>query len=110
MATKTLKQIKAQLINEISRSYKDKIRELVDKNTQLSKSNWELINKNGVLNKKVQELEEKVTQYEDWNRRLQEFMDMEPNEREKAIQAYKTQEALNIKIEPLINFMTKFIW
>ena len=44
MATKTTKQIKAQLINEISRSYKDKITELTDKNTQLHKSNYELIN------------------------------------------------------------------
>lgn len=108
MATKTTKQIKAQLINEVARSYKDKIKRLADKNTQLSKSNWELIQKNGILNEKVQELEEKVTQYEDWNRRLQEFMDMEPDEREKAIQTYKTQEVLNAKIEPIINFMTKF--
>lgn len=107
MATKTTKQIKAQIINEVSRSYKDKIKELTDKNTQLSKSNWELLCKNGVLNEKVHELEEKVSQYEDWNRRLQEYMDMEPDEREKAIQAYKTQEALNIKIEPIINFMSK---
>jgi len=108
MATKTTKQIKAQVINEVSRSYKDKIKELTDKNTQLYKSNWELLNKNGVLNEKVQELEEKVTQYEDWNRRLQEFMDMEPDVREKAVQAYKTQEALNAKIEPFINFMSNF--
>ena len=105
MATKTTKQIKAQLINEVARSYKDKIKRLTEKNTQLSKSNWELINKNSVLNKKVQELEEKVTLYEDWNRRLHEFMDMEPDEREKAIQAYKTQEVLNAH---MINFMTKF--
>lgn len=108
MATKTTKQIKAQLINEVARSYKGKIRTLTDKNTQLSKSNWELLNKNGILNKKVQELEEKLSQYEDWNRRLQEFMDMEPDEREKAIQAYKTQEVLNERIKPITNFMTKF--
>ena len=107
MATKTIKQIKAQLINEVARSYKGEIKRLTDKNTQLSKSNWELINKNGVLNEKIQELEEKLSQYEDWNRRLQEFMDMEPDEREKAIQAYKTQEAFNIKIEPYINLMSK---
>lgn len=59
MATKTTKQIKAQLINEVARSYKNKIKQLTEKNTQLSKSNWELINKNSVLNKKVQELEKK---------------------------------------------------
>ena len=107
MATKTTKQIKAQLINEVARSYKNRIKRLIDTNTQLSKSNWELIQKNGVLNEKVQELKEKVTQYEDWNRRLQEFMDMEPDEREKAIQTYKTQEVLNIMIEPYIKFMSK---
>lgn len=84
MATKTTKQIKAQLINEVARSYKDKIKRLTDKNTQLCKSNYELINKNGILNEKVQELEEKLSQYEDWNRRLQEFMDMSPDEREKS--------------------------
>lgn len=107
MATKTTKQIKAQLINEVSRRYKDKIKELTERNTQLSKSNWELINKNGILHEKVQELEEELIQYEDWNRRLQEFMDMEPTERERAIQAYKTQETLNAKMEPIINFMSK---
>lgn len=110
MATKTTKQIKAQLINEVARSYKDKIKRLTDKNAQLCKSNYELINKNGILNEKVQELEEKLSLYEDWNRRLQEFMDMSPDEREKAILAYKTQEALNMKIEPMINFMTKIFW
>lgn len=107
MATKTTKQIKAQLINEVARSCKNRIKRLIDTNTQLSKSNWELIQKNGVLNEKIQELEEKLSQYEDWNRRLQEFMDMEPDEREKAIQDYKTQETFNIKIEPYINLMSK---
>ena len=107
MATKITKQVKAQLINEVARSYKDKIKRLTDKNTQLSKSNWDLIQKNGILNEKIQELEERLSQYEDWNRRLQEFMDMEPDEREKAIQANKTQEAFNIKIEPYINLMSK---
>lgn len=108
MATKTTKQIKAQLINEVARSYKNRVARLFDDNIQLSKLNQELVNKNLVLNEKVQELEEKVTQYEDWNRRLHEIMEMEPDEREKAIQAYKTQETLNAKIGPMINFMTKF--
>lgn len=108
MATKTTKQIKAQLINEVAKSYKGRIKRLIDTNMQLSKLNQELVNKNLVLNEKVQELEEKVTQYEDWNRRLQEYMDMKPDEREKAIQAYKTQETFNIKIEPYINLMSKF--
>ena len=107
MATKTTKQIKAQLINEVAKSYKGRIKRLIDTNMQLSKLNQELVNKNLVLNEKVQELEEKVTQYEDWNRRLQEYMDMKPDEREKAIQAYKTQETFNIKIEPYINLMSK---
>lgn len=107
MAIKTTKQIKAQLTNEVARSYKNRITRLFDDKIQLSKLNQELENKILVLNEKIQELEEKVTQYEDWNRRLQEFMDMEPDEREKAIQAYKTQEVLNAKIEPYINFMSK---
>lgn len=107
MATKTIKQIKAQLINEVARSYKNRMKKLLDDKIQLSKLNWELENKNLVLNKKVQELEEKVTQYEDWNRRLQEFMDMEPDEREKAIQDYKTLEFLNATIGPYANFISK---
>lgn len=107
MATKTTKQIKAQLINEVARCYKDRIKRLIDTNMQLSKLNQELEQANLILNEKVQELEEEATQYKDWNRRLQEFMDMKPDEREKAIQAYKTQETFNIKIEPYINLMSK---
>lgn len=101
--TNSIKQIKAKLINEISRKYKNKIKQLTERNTQLSKSNWELLNKNGILNEKVQELEEKLSQYEDWNRRLQEFMDMEPDERDKVFKEYKIQKELNIKIKPILN-------
>lgn len=65
MATMRTKQIKAQLINEVARSYKDRIKRLFDDYTQLSKLNWELIQKNDILNEKIQELEEKLSQYEE---------------------------------------------
>lgn len=107
MKKQSKKQIKAELINEVSASYRGRIKALEEKVKYLLKELHR--NKTELYEFKHRALtaEDKLEQYADWNRRLQEFMDMNPDEREKAIQAYKTQEAFNIKIEPYINLMSK---
>lgn len=107
MAKKTTKQIKAQAINESAKQFRYKIENLESRLKAQVEINWSCIQRNNELQVENLKLKEQLEIYEDWNRRLQEFMDMEPDEREKAIQAYKTQEALNIKIEPYINLMSK---
>ena len=53
----------------------------------------------GTLRNKLQkklndDLRDKVDQYEDWNRRLQEFCDMNEEDRKAAIEQYKTDQIL----------------
>lgn len=107
MATKTTKQIKAQAINECAKQFRSKIENLELRLKAQVEINWSCQQRNKELQAENLKLKEQLEMYEDWNRRLQEYMDMKPDEREKAIQAYKTQEALAVKIEPYINLMSK---
>lgn len=108
MATKTTKQIKAQAINECAKQFRSKIENLKLRLIAQVEINRFYRQRNRELQAENLKLKEQLEMYEDWNRRLQEFMDIKPDEREKAIQAYKTQEALNVKIEPIINLTSKF--
>ena len=92
MTKQTKKQIKAELINEVSASYRSRIKALEDKVKYLSE---ELQRKKTELyefKQRALTAEDELEQYADWNRRLQEFMDMSPEEREKA---FKTLEVEN---------------
>ena len=91
----TRKQIKAELINELSaqykKSYENRIKHLednlhvsIERCDKLQKKNFELINRND-------ELEQKVIQYEDWINRLQTWCNLSDDEREKAIKQYKDE-------------------
>lgn len=56
---------------------------------------------------KINELEEKVNQYEDWIRRLQEYMDMEPDAREKALEQERAKFAVNSKLDSMLGVYSK---
>lgn len=92
MKRQSKKQIKAELINEVSASYRGRIKTLEEKVKYLSEELHR--NKTELYEFKQRALtaEDKLEQYADWNRRLQEFMDMNPDEREKA---FKTLEMEN---------------
>lgn len=92
MKKQSKKQIKAELINEVSASYRVRIKVLEEKVKYLSEELYR--NKTELYEFKQRALtaEDKLEQYADWNRRLQEFMDMNPDEREKA---FKTLEMEN---------------
>ena len=57
---------------------------------------------------KYEELKDKVAQYEDWIARLQEFMDMEPDAREEAIQKFKTEKAVTEQMHDILDFYGRF--
>lgn len=107
MATKTTKQIKAQIRNECAKQFRSKIETLELRFKAQVEQNWSYQQRNRELQEENLKLKEQLEMYEDWNRRLQEYMDMKSDEREKAILSYKTQESLNLKIEPIINFMSR---
>ena len=72
------KQIEANLRNKLAKDNNDKYNNLLKKFNQIS-----------------EELEEKVKQYEDWNYRLQEFCNMNEEDRKISIEKMRTEETLN---------------
>jgi predicted nuclease with TOPRIM domain len=108
MAKKTTKQIKAQAINECAKQFRSKIENFESRLKAQVEINRSYQQRNKELQAENLELKEQLEKYKDWNCRLQEYMDMKPDERKKAIQAYEMQEALNVKIEPFINIMSRF--
>ena len=52
---------------------------------------------------KVASLQEELDMYKDWVRRLQEFMDMDPETRENEIKKYKEQRVLDDAFEFVAN-------
>ena len=95
MAKETKKQIKAQIINEVQRSYQRKIESYEERIKRLSdmfqyeqEYNRELRSKCSKLEESNTELAEKVSQYEEWVERMQDFCNLPENERKQAFATY----------------------
>jgi len=95
MAKESKKQIKAQVINEVQRSYQRKIESYEERIKRLSdmfqneqERNRELRSKCSKLEESNTELTEKVSQYEEWIERMQDFCNLPENERQKAFTTY----------------------
>lgn len=99
------KQIKAQLTNEIAAKYKSRIDNLESEIKRLTERGFKMQMWNETLVSENIKLKEKVEKYEDWNRRLQEFMDMNPEERDKVFKELETSAALHQKMG---SFLTMF--
>lgn len=102
MAKETRKQIVEQTRNEVARKYKQKIAALEERLKRANECSYQFMEAYGDEQRRADELQEKVNQYEDWIRRLQEFMDMEPDAREKAFTEMKVKRELNKKLNGLI--------
>ena len=105
----TKKQIKAQLTNEISLRFKKRIDALETELKYVRSELRECDNQRRKAERTVRELQDKVEQYEDWNRRLQEFMDMTPEEREKVIQDSKLRVSTNQRLNKIMD-MFQYFW
>ena len=95
MAKQSQKSLKAQLINELSKQYKQKYENTIISLQERLKQQI-LINKKFShncqhLGNEVDELREKLNKYEDWIRRLQEWCNLPEDERTKAIAEYNKQ-------------------
>jgi cell shape-determining protein MreC len=95
----TKKQIEADLRNKICKQYTSHIDNLQKRIYELSDKLHNEIKKNIEVQTKMEELEEKVRQYEDWNRRLQEFMDMNEEDRKAALAEAKFHEDLKDMVD-----------
>lgn len=103
------KQIKAQLRNQISKEYKDRIYNAEQecyRTEQKYLATRERMFVEQTLRieaeEKVASLQEELDKYKDWVRRLQEFMDMDPKTRENEIKKYKEQIELEDMFEHAI--------
>lgn len=105
----TKKQIKAQLTNEISLRFKKRIDVLETELRCVRSELRECDTQRRKAERTVLELQDKVEKYEDWNRRLQEFMDMTPEEREKVIQDSKLRVATNQRLNKIMD-MFQYFW
>ena len=94
MTKQTKKQIKAELINEVSASYRSRIKALEERVKYLSEEIQRKTTELYEFKKRALTAEDELEQYADWNRRLQEFMDMSPGEREKAFQTLEVKTKL----------------
>lgn len=89
------KQIKAQLTNEISKRYQNRIKELEDSRNAL-RTKIEIERKQfRELQEKYLNLSQEFESLKDWNTRLMEFMDMSPEDVKKYIVELKTEHMLN---------------
>lgn len=108
MAKESKKQIKAQLINEVSAQYHYKIARLENQikymENRLAQQHQETLE----YRQRALKAEEELEKYKDWNRRLQEFMDMTPEEREKVIQDSKLRISTNERLNKIMDMFQYF--
>lgn len=85
MTKDSKKQIKAQAINECSKQYRERIKSLEIQICALRTKLSEVERQKVEAERENIKLKDELEKYQDWNRRLQEFMDMKPDVREKAL-------------------------
>lgn len=85
----TKKQIKNQLRNKIAKQYTSRIKNLEERNKQLYSDYKNVLKRAQEAEYKLAEFQDKITQYEDWIERLQEFCNMNEEDRNVAIEELK---------------------
>ena len=92
---KTPNQIREELRRQMAKQHNDDLARLREEKAKLELLNNDYWNRYQHAKKENEELKEKVQQYEDWNRRLMEFMDMSEEERKAAIEEMKESARIN---------------
>lgn len=105
----TKKQIKAQAINECAKQFRSKIESLELRLKAQVEINQSCQQRNRELQAENIQLKDELEKYEDWNRRLQEFIDMTPEEREKIIQDSKLRISTNERLNKIMD-MFQYFW
>jgi succinate dehydrogenase/fumarate reductase flavoprotein subunit len=89
------KQIEANLRNKLASQYKERTEQLKSEKAALEIKYNKLWRESCEIKRERDELKEKVAQYEDWNRRLQEFMDMSDEDRTAYVENLKRTKELD---------------
>ena len=89
------RQIEANLRNKLAKSNNDKYNNLQERFNKVSKELYDARRKVKEAESYKEELEEKIRQYEDWINRLQEFCDMNKEDRQIAIKEMRVEQRIN---------------
>lgn len=100
------KQLKAQLTNEISKKYQNRIKELEDSRNALRTKIEIERNQFRELQEKYLNLAQEFESLKDWNTRLMEFMDMSPADRKVYIENMRASRQFNSQINQLSRMMS----
>ena len=105
------KQLKAQLTNEISKRFSNRIKELEDsRNTLLTKIEIER-QQFKELQEKYLNLSQEFESLKDWNTQLMEFMDMFPEDRKTYVENMRASQQFNsqmIQLSRIMNYLNIF--
>lgn len=108
----TLKEIRGQLTNEISKQYKERYENEVNAyktiNQKLVVQNEKLCKECTERKYKIEELEDKVRGYEEWIERLQFFCNIPDEKREDAVKEYLTLKKMNEEMEDITRMMRPY--
>lgn len=89
------KQVENELRNKIAKQYTAKVFYLEKENANLREANAEYRKRAYQAEQEKLEMQDKLEQYEDWNRRLQEFMDMSEEDRTAYVENLKRTKELD---------------
>lgn len=102
------KKLKAQLTNEISKRYSNRIKELEEsKNALRTKIELER-QKFRELQHKYLDLIQKVEQLEDWNNRLMEYFQLDEDSQKKYLEELKSKKDFWNSLEKLTKMTSMF--
>ena len=93
------KEIENQLRGKIAKQYTEKVAKLEEEINRLHKANVEYRNRAYKAEQEKLEMQDKLKQFEDWNNRLQEFMDMSEDDRLAYVENLKKTKELDKAIE-----------
>ena len=89
------KQIENELRGKIAKQYAAKVAKLEEEINRLREANAEYRKRAHQAEQEKLEMQDKLNQYEDWNRRLQEFMDMSDEDRTAYVENLKRTKELD---------------
>ena len=102
------KQIENELRGKIAKQYTKRTMELEDEVKKLSEQLCEANQRVRKSEQEKLEMQDKLNQLEDWNQRLQEFMDMSEEERTTYLEHLKRTKKLDDTIELLGTYSKMF--
>lgn len=108
MGKVNLNSIREETRKKVSKQYAEEIQRLQESLKSLRITNNKVYEKFKLLERENEELKEKIQQYEDWIERLQNFVNMDPDERERAIQKYREEERIRKMTDSLLSVFSRY--